>query len=171
MPGFPVLHYLPEFAQIHVLWVGDAIQSSHPLPSPSPTFNLDMTSNHLILCHPLLFLSSVFLHIRWPKYWSFSSSISLSNDMQSWFPLGVTGLICLLSKHLSKLWELQWRAEKPGVLRYMLSQSWTRLSDWPPTVKWSVTITQHSPMEWLRKANNTAFPEGPVSLTSPISLP
>ena len=36
IPGFPVLHYLPEFAQTHVHWVSDAIQPSHPLPSPSP---------------------------------------------------------------------------------------------------------------------------------------
>ena len=35
-PGFPVSHYLPEFAQIHVHWVSDAIQPSHPLSSPSP---------------------------------------------------------------------------------------------------------------------------------------
>jgi len=41
IPGFPVLHYLPEFAQTHVLWVGDAIQSSCPLLFPSlPAFNL-----------------------------------------------------------------------------------------------------------------------------------
>ena len=40
-PGFPVLHYLPEFVQTHVHWVSDAIQSSHPLLSPSPpAFNL-----------------------------------------------------------------------------------------------------------------------------------
>ena len=40
-PGFPVLRYLPGFAQIHVHWVGDAIQPSHPLPPPSPfAFNL-----------------------------------------------------------------------------------------------------------------------------------
>ena len=40
-PGSPVLHYLPELAQIHVCQVGDAIQTSHPLLSPSPpTFNL-----------------------------------------------------------------------------------------------------------------------------------
>ena len=37
-PGFPVLHYLLEFAQIHVHWVGDVIQPSHPLPPPSPFF-------------------------------------------------------------------------------------------------------------------------------------
>ena len=41
MPGFPVLHYLPEFVQTHVPWVGDDIQPSHPLPPPSPfAFNL-----------------------------------------------------------------------------------------------------------------------------------
>ena len=39
-PGFPVLHHLPELAQTHVCWVGDAIQPSHPLSSPSPSFNL-----------------------------------------------------------------------------------------------------------------------------------
>ena len=41
MPGFPVLHYLPEFAQTHVYWVGDAIQPSHPLLlSFPPALNL-----------------------------------------------------------------------------------------------------------------------------------
>ena len=39
-PGLPVYHQLPEFTQIHVHWVGDATQPSHPLSSPSPTFNL-----------------------------------------------------------------------------------------------------------------------------------
>ena len=39
-PGFPVHHQLPEFTQTHVHWVGDAIQSSRPLSSPSPAFNL-----------------------------------------------------------------------------------------------------------------------------------
>ena len=44
-PGFPVLHYLLEFAQTHVHWVGDAIQPFYPLPSPSPSaFSL---SHHL----------------------------------------------------------------------------------------------------------------------------
>ena len=69
-PGIPVLHYLLEFAQTHVRWVED---------------------NHLILCCPLLLLPSIFpsirvfsnesaLHIRCPKYWSFSFSISPSNE-------------------------------------------------------------------------------------------
>ena len=78
-PGFPVHHQLPELAQTHVHRVSDAIQTSHPLPP-----------NHLILCHPLLLLPSIFpsirvysnesvLHINWPKYWIFSFSISPSN--------------------------------------------------------------------------------------------
>ena len=69
-PGFPVLHYLLEFAQTHV-------------------FELMMLSNHLIFCRPLLLIPSIFpsisifskesaLHIRWPKYGSFS--ISSSNE-------------------------------------------------------------------------------------------
>ena len=183
IPGFPVLHHLPELAQTHVPWVSDDIQPSHPLLSPSPpAFNLSqhqgllqrvgsshqvakllvlqlqispsneysglisfridwfdlfavpfssvtqlcpticspmdcstlgwpapptptnswrllklmstelvMTFNHLILCCPLLLPPSIFpsirifwnepfLHIKWPKYWSFSFSISPTNE-------------------------------------------------------------------------------------------
>ena len=69
--GFPVPHNLPELAQTHVHWVSDVIQPSHPLSSPSPpAFNLSQ--------HHSLFQWSV-LHIKWPKYWSFSFSISPSN--------------------------------------------------------------------------------------------
>ena len=47
IPGFPVLHYLPEFAQMHVLWVGNAIQSSCPLSFPSPpAFNISQRQGH-----------------------------------------------------------------------------------------------------------------------------
>ena len=72
-PGFPVLHYLPEFTQIHVHWVSDAIQPSHSLSSPSsPVFNLS----------PLrVFSNESFLLILWPKYWSFSFSIHPSNEL------------------------------------------------------------------------------------------
>ena len=40
MPGFPVLHYLPGFAQTHAHWISDAIKPFHPLSSPYPAFNL-----------------------------------------------------------------------------------------------------------------------------------
>ena len=71
-PGLPVHHQLPEFTQTHVHQVGDAIQPSHPLSSPSPpALNLSkhqVFSNESVLC------------IRWPKYWSFSFSINPSNE-------------------------------------------------------------------------------------------
>ena len=70
-----------------------------------------MPSSHLILCHPLLFLSSIFssirvfssesvLPIRWPKYWSFSFSINPSNEYSGLNSLGLTGLISLQFKGL-----------------------------------------------------------------------
>ena len=71
-PGFPVLDYVPEFAQIHVHWVDDAIQPSHPLLSPSsPAFNLSQLR---------IFSNVSVLHIRWSKYWRFSFSINPSNE-------------------------------------------------------------------------------------------
>ena len=71
-------------------------------------------SNHLILCHPLLLLPSIFpsirvfsnesaLHMRWPKYWSFSLSISPSNEQPGLSPLGWTDWISLQSKGLSRV--------------------------------------------------------------------
>ena len=77
------------------------------------SFELVMSPNQLILCHPLLFLPSIFpstgvfsndsvLHIWWPKYWSFSFSISPSNEY-SGFPLGLTGWISLQSQGLPRV--------------------------------------------------------------------
>ena len=74
-PGFPALHCFPEFAQTHIYWVW-----------------VGSTSNHLFLCYPSpsllpsifpiirVFSNELTLHIRWPKYWSFSFSISPSNE-------------------------------------------------------------------------------------------
>jgi len=71
-PGLPVHHQLPESTQTYVHRVDDAIQPSHPLSSPSPpALNLSQ--------HQGLFSESA-LHIRWPKYWSFSFNISPSNE-------------------------------------------------------------------------------------------
>ena len=100
-PGFPVHHQLLKLAQIHIQSVGDAIQPSHPLSSPSlPAFNL-----------PSIFPNESVLWIRWPKYWSFSFSISLSNEYSGlisfrmdWLDLvAVQGTLkCLLQCHSSK---------------------------------------------------------------------
>ena len=72
MPGLPVHHQLPESTQTHVHRVGDAIQPSHPLLSPSPSAPNPSQ-------HQGLFSNESTLHMRWPKYWSFSFSISPSN--------------------------------------------------------------------------------------------
>ena len=108
-PGFPVHHQLPELTQTHVHQVGDAIQPSHPL-------------------YPLLILPSIFLsirvfsnesvlHIRWPKYWSFSFSpsndyLGLISLRMDWLDLlAVQGTLkSLFQHHSSKASILQWLA-------------------------------------------------------------
>ena len=101
MSGFPVHHQLLELAQTHVYW-------------------LVMPSNHLILCHPLLLLPSIFpsirvfsnesvLPIRWPKYWNFSFSINSSSEYSGlisfrvdWLDLlAVQGTLKSLLQHYS----------------------------------------------------------------------
>ena len=81
MPGIPVLHYLPEFAQTHVHWVGDAIQPSHPLSSP------------ILLPSIRVFYTESTLHIRWLKYWSFSFSISPSSEYSGLISLRIGKLV------------------------------------------------------------------------------
>ena len=70
-PGFSVLHHLPEFTEIHVHWVSDALQTSHPLP-PFLLCSAFSSIRKMVMD----FSSESSLHIRWPKYWSFSVSPS-----------------------------------------------------------------------------------------------
>ena len=91
-PGLPVHRQLLEFTQTHLYWVGDAIQSSHPLLSPSPP----------AFSRSQVFSSESALHIRWPKYWSFSFSIVLPMNIQDWFTLEWSDWISLQSKGLSR---------------------------------------------------------------------
>ena len=114
-PGFPVLHSLLEFAQVRVLWVGDA--------------------NDLIFCGPLLLLSLIFLstrvfanelalHIRCTKYWRFSFSISPSNENSGlislridWFNLhAIQGTLKSLLQHHSMKASILWCLAFFGVL-------------------------------------------------------
>ena len=110
MPGLPVHHQCPELTQTHVHRVGDP-------------------SNHLILCHPFLLPPSIFpsirifssesaLHIRWPKYWTFSFSISPSNEYSGlisftmdWLDLlAVQGTLKNLLQHHSSKASIPWRS-------------------------------------------------------------
>ena len=82
--GFPVLHCLLEFAQIHVYWVGNAIQSCHPLLPPSPfAFSLSQ--------HWGLFPMSWLFPSGEPKFWSFTFSISPSNEYSGLISFRIEG--------------------------------------------------------------------------------
>ena len=95
MPGFPVLHYLPESAQIHVHGVSDAIQPSHPLsPSSPPALNL---FQHKVFSNELA------LHIRQPIIGTSASASVFPMNIQGWFPLGLTGFVSLMFKGLSRV--------------------------------------------------------------------
>ena len=109
-PRFPVLHYLPEFAETHVHWVGDTIQPSHPLSSPCPpAFKLSKHQG---------FSSESVFHIRWSKYWSFSFRIIPSNDYpglisfrMDWFDLlTVQGTLKSLFQHHNTKASILWHS-------------------------------------------------------------
>ena len=95
MPGFPALHYLLEFVQTHVHWVGDAIQPFHPLSFPS--FALDLFQHQRIFPVRRLFTSG-------GQNIGVSASTSVCPmNIQGWFHFRLTGLISLLTKGLSRI--------------------------------------------------------------------
>ena len=110
VPSFPVLHYLLELAQTHVHWVTDDIQSSHPLLShflpPSGFPSIRVFSNESVL------------HVRWPKYRSFSFNISPSKEYSgllsfrmNWLDLlGVQGTLKSILKHHSSKASIIWHS-------------------------------------------------------------
>ena len=120
-PGLPVHHQLPEFTQIHVLRVSDAIQPSHPLSSPSPPPSIRVFSNESTL------------RMRWPKYWSFSFSIGPSKEhpglisfRMDWLDLlAVQGTRKSLLQHHSSKASIQCSA----FFTVQLSHTWS-LKDW-----------------------------------------
>ena len=101
-----------------------------------------MPCNHLILCHPLLLLPSIFpsisvfsnelfLHIRWPKYWSFCFSISPSMNTQDWISLGWIGWISLKSNKLPRVFsKLQFKSINSLVLSFVYSPTLTCIHDY-----------------------------------------
>ena len=106
IPGFPVLYHFMEFVETHVHWVGDAIQPSRPLLSPSlPAFSL---SQHRSFPMNELFASGG------QSIGASASSLVLPMSIQDWFPLGWTGWISLPSKGLKSL--LQHHSSKASIL-------------------------------------------------------
>ena len=135
MPGFPVLHQLRSWLK--------------PMSIESV-----MTSNHLILCCPLLLLPSIFpsirvfsnesvLHMRWPKYWSFSFSISSANAhsglisfRMDWFALHVVqaNLKSLLQHHSSKA-SILWHS---AFFMVLLSHIYMTIGETIALTKWTI---------------------------------
>ena len=110
MPDFPVHYQVLEFAQTHIHPVGDAIQPSHPLSSPSPpTFTFPIIR---------VFSNESVLHMRWPKYWSFSFNIRPSNEYSGlisfrmdWLDLfAVQGTLKSLLQHHSSKASIFWHS-------------------------------------------------------------
>ena len=126
-PGFPVHHQLLEPAQTHVHRVGDAIQPSHSLSSPSPpTFNL---SRIRVFCNKLV------LHIRWPKYWSSNLSISPSNEYSGLLSFRIDWFDLLAVQGTLKSF-LQNQSSKTSVLSLLYGPTLTSIQDsWKKHVK------------------------------------
>ena len=95
-PGFPVLYHLPELSQTHIEWVSDAIQPSHPLSLPFSSCLQSFSALGSFL------MSRLFASGGQSIGASVSASVFPMN-IQSWFPLGLTGLITLQSKGLSRV--------------------------------------------------------------------
>ena len=106
-PGFSVLHYLSEFAPVHVHWLSDAIQPSHILLSPSPALS----------CPQSLFQWAGSSH-QVAKVLELQALV-LPMNIQGWFPLGLTSLISLMSDGLSRVfsrttvWKHQFFSAQP----------------------------------------------------------
>ena len=107
MPRLPVHHQLPESTQTHIHRVSDAVQPSHPLSSPS--------------CPPIppsirVFSNELTLRMRWPKYWSFSFSISPSKEHTGLISFRMDWLDLLAVQGTLKSL-LQHHRSKPSILR------------------------------------------------------
>ena len=132
-PGFPVHHQLPEFTQTHIHWVGDAI--------------------HLILCHPLLlhpqsfpasgsFQINQFFILGGQSIGDSASVAVFPMNIQNWFSLGLTGLISLQSKGLSRVFSNNTTVQKHQFLRWaffmaQLSHPYTTIGKIIPLTRWT----------------------------------
>ena len=133
-PGLPVYHQLPEFTQTHVHRVGDAIQPSHPLSSPSPVPPIPPSIR--------VFSNESTLHMRWPKYWSFSFSISPSNEhpglisfRRDWLDLlAVQGTLKSLLQHHSSKASILWHS---AFLIVQLSHPYTTTGKTIALTRWT----------------------------------
>ena len=107
-PGLPVHHRLPEFSQTSIHRVSDAIEPSHPLSSPSPPAPIPPSAR--------VFSSESTVRMRWPKYWSFSFSVSPYNEHPGLISFRVDWLDLLAVQGTLKSL-LQHHSSKASILR------------------------------------------------------
>ena len=112
-----------RFTQTHVHRVGNAIQTSHPLSSPSPPAFHNFPSIRV-------FSYESFLHITWLKYWVSASASVLLMNIQDWFPLGLNGLISLQSKGLPRVFSNTTVQKHQFLLSFLYSPALTSICDY-----------------------------------------
>ena len=124
IPGFPVLHYLPEFAQTHVSWVGDAIQPSHSLSPPSCPQSLPASGS---------FPSSWLFMSGGQRIGASASALVLPMNVQGWFPLGLCKLIsCKWNIQLSAMFiiAIQGRVALWQIALFLFVWVYKKRRDW-----------------------------------------
>ena len=141
-----------------------------------------MPSNHLILCRPLLlppvfpniriFSNELVLCIRWPKYWSSASASVLPMNIQNLFPLGLTGLISLQSKGLSRVFSNTTAQKHQFFCAQPSSQSNSHIHTWlleKPTIaltRWALVMMElhlHKPLKWVEKILSSKIFNTPIT--------
>ena len=146
MPGLPVPHHLPEFAQVHVHCIGDAFQPSHPLMPSSPS------ALNLSKCKGLYSESAVC--IRWPKYWSLSFSIHPSSENSGLISLKIDwfDLLALQGTFRSPFQHHSLKASVPWNSAFFTGPTLTTVYDhWEDYISWlypSTTLYIHSVNFW-----------------------
>ena len=155
-PGLPVHHQLPEFTQIHIHRVSDAIQPSHPLSSPSsPASNPSQ--------HQSLFQWST-LHMRWPKYWSFSFSIIPSKEIPRLISFRMDWLDLLAVQGTLKSL-LQHHSAKASILRHLSHPKSQKSLKKIPLLGFCLpsylvyVLRQNIPMEGKKKSHHHQIPK------------
>jgi len=146
-PGYPVLHYLLELAETHVLWVSDAILVE---------WHLILSCPHLLLPsafsqHPI-FSSESILRIRWPKYWNFSFGISPSNEYSGLISFRMDWLDLLAVQGTLKSL-LQHHSSKASILRCS-AFFMVQLSDPYTTARKAIALTIQT---FVRKVTSLLF--------------
>ena len=139
MPGFPILHYFPEFAKTHVQWIGDANQPSYPVIPFSSCLQSFPASGS--------FPMSRFFAPGSQSIGASASASVLPMNVQSWFPLRLAGLISLLSKRLTRVFssttvqKYQFFGTQPSLWSNSHIHTWLLEKPWlwqhgPLSTKW-----------------------------------